>query len=92
LTWPSDVGASKAPYLFVIVCRHSPSPLDPWVASVLHLLSAPASVGLAHVGRRLNGRDKLEHAVSQADDTDNGASNDAQGMVVQEDRANEDVD
>lgn len=71
-------------------------PLDlPSISSreaLLHLLGAPAGIGLAHVGRRLNGGHKLKHAVGQADDADNGASNDAQGVVVEEDGADENVD
>ena len=58
----------------------------------LHLLGAPAGIGLAHVGRRLNGRDELETAVGQANKADDGAGDDAQDVVVEEDGADEDVD
>lgn len=67
-------------------------PLSIVWSRLLHLLGAPAGIGLAHVGRRLNGGHKLEHAVGQTDDADNGASNDAQGVVVEEDGADENVD
>lgn len=58
----------------------------------LDLLSAPSLVRLAHVGRRLNRRNELEHDVSDTNDTDNGGSNLAQNGVVEQDTADEDVD
>lgn len=57
----------------------------------LHLLGAPAGVGLPHVGRRLNRRDELQNDVADTDKTNNGASNDAQHTVMQQDRADKDV-
>lgn len=57
-----------------------------------HLLGAPAGVGLAHVGGRLDGGDELEHDVDDADQADDRAGDDAQDVVVEEDGADEDVD
>lgn len=58
----------------------------------LHLLGAPAGVRLAHVGRRLDGGDKLEGDVADADDADDGAGDDAEDVVVEQDAADKDVD
>lgn len=60
--------------------------------STLHLLGAPAGIGLAHVGGRLDGGYELEHDVADADEADNGAGDDAQPAVVQQNRADEDVE
>ena len=57
-----------------------------------HLLGAPASVGLAHVGGRLDGRDELEDDVDDTDQADDRAGDDAQDAVVEQDGADEDVD
>lgn len=58
----------------------------------LHLLRTPASVGLPHVGGRLDGRDELEDDVADADEADDGARDDAQHAVVEQDGAYEDVE
>lgn len=58
---------------------------------LLHLLGAPAGVGLAHVGGRLDAGDELEDDVADADEADEGAGDDAQHAVVQQDRADKDV-
>lgn len=58
----------------------------------LHLLSTPTGVGLPHVGRRLNRWDKLQDDIADTDETDNGASNDAQHTVMQQDRTNKYVE
>lgn len=58
----------------------------------LHLFGAPASVGLAHVGRRLDGGDELENDVADTNEADDGAGEDAQDAVVQEDGADKDVE
>lgn len=58
----------------------------------LHLLGAPAGIGLAHVGGRLDGGDELEHNVADADEADDGAGDNAQPAVVQQDRADKDVE
>jgi hypothetical protein len=49
-------------------------------------------VRLAHVGRGLDGGDELESDVSETDEADEGAGNDAQDVVVQQDGTDEDVD
>jgi hypothetical protein len=59
---------------------------------LLDLLSAPASIRLAHVRGGLDGRDELEGDVGDADDADDGAGNDPDDAVVQKDAANKDVD
>jgi hypothetical protein len=58
----------------------------------LDLLSAPPSIRLAHVRRRLNGRDELEGGIGDADDANDGTGNDPENVVVEQDAANEDVD
>jgi hypothetical protein len=58
----------------------------------LDLLSTPASIRLPHVRRGLDGRDELEGDVGDADDTDDGAGNNPEDVVVQKDAANKDVD
>lgn len=58
----------------------------------LNLLSAPALVGLAHVGGGLDGRNELESQVSETSETDDGASDVAEHVAVEEETANEDVD
>lgn len=63
----------------------------PVCGAVLHLLCAPAGVGLPHVGGRLDRRDELEDNVANTDEADNGARDDAQHAAVQQDRAYEDV-
>lgn len=60
--------------------------------SALHLLGSPALVGLAHIRRRLDGRDVLEGNVDDADDGDDGAGDLAQNVVVEEDGADKDID
>ena len=57
-----------------------------------HLLRAPAGVGLAHVGGRLDGGDELEDDIDDADQADDRAGDDAQDAIVEEDGADEDVD
>lgn len=58
----------------------------------LDLLGAPAGVGLAHVGRGLNGGDELEDGVADANEADEGAGNDAEDAAAEEDGSHEDVD
>lgn len=58
----------------------------------LDLLGTPALVGLAHVGRGLDGGDELECDVGDADEADDGAGDDAQNVIGEEDGADEDVD
>lgn len=62
---------------------------SPYVS--LHLFRAPASVRFPHIGRRLDAGDELEDDVADTDETDDGASNDAQDAVVQQNRPNKDV-
>lgn len=57
----------------------------------LDLLGAPALVGLAHIGGRLDGGDELEDGVGDTDEADDGASDDAQGTVVEQDGTDKDV-
>lgn len=64
----------------------------PYRAPVLHLLGAPAGVGLPHIGRRLDRRDEFENDVADADEADDGARDDAQHAVVQQNRADKDVE
>ncbi len=59
---------------------------------LLHLLGAPAGIRLAHVGRGLDGRDKLENDIGNTDEADDGAGNDPEDGSVEEDAANKDVD
>lgn len=61
-------------------------------ASHLDLLGTPALVGLAHVGRRLDGGDELEDKVGNTGDTDDGGGDLTQDVVVEENAADEDVD
>lgn len=70
--------------------RFDASPLSPFVC--LDLLGAPAGVGLAHVGGRLDGRDELEDGVADTDQADDGAGNDAEDAAAEEDGSDEDVD
>lgn len=63
----------------------------PW-PSPLYLLGAPAGVGLPHVGGGLDGGDELENGVADADKADDGASNYAQDVAVEQDGADEDVE
>jgi hypothetical protein len=59
----------------------------------LDLLSAPTSVRLAHVRRRLNGRDELEGRVGDADEADDGAADDLPYVAgFEDDDADENVD
>lgn len=58
----------------------------------LHLLGAPAGVGLPHVGRGLDGGDELEDGVADADEADDGAGDYAQDVAVEQDGADEDVE
>ncbi len=60
--------------------------------ALLDLLRTPTGIGFAHVGGWFDGRNKLENAVDEANNTDNGAGNDAQGVAVEKDGADEDVD
>jgi hypothetical protein len=60
--------------------------------TALYLLGAPALVGLAHVGGRLNGWDELEGDVAETNDPDDAAGNDAQDIVVKQDGADKDVE
>lgn len=48
----------------------------------LDLFRAPALVGLAHVGRGLNGRDELQDQVADTGDAYNRGGNLAQDVVV----------
>lgn len=58
----------------------------------LDLLGAPAGVGLAHVGRGLNGGDELEDGVADANEADEGAGNDAEDAAAEENGSHEDVE
>ena len=58
----------------------------------LHLLGAPPAVRLAHVLRRLDGRDEFEDNVRYADDADYCPEDNVHGVVLEEDGAAEDVD
>lgn len=58
----------------------------------LDLLSTPALVRLAHVRRRLDGRDELQGHVSDTGEANQGGGDDAEHVVVQQNGANEDVD
>lgn len=58
----------------------------------LHLLGTPAGIGLSHVGRRLDGRDEFQDDVADADEANDGARDDAQHAIVQQDRADKDVE
>lgn len=49
----------------------------PDVLRSLDLLGAPAGVGLAHVGRGLDGGDELEDGIGDTDQADDGARDDA---------------
>lgn len=60
--------------------------------SSVYLLCAPAAVGLAHVGWRLDLGDELEDDVGDADEADNGAGNDLEDIVGEKNGANEDVE
>lgn len=57
-----------------------------------HLLSAPASISIAHVRRRLNRRNILEHDVGEADEPDQRAGRVFPPAVADDDAADEDVD
>lgn len=59
---------------------------------VSHLLSAPASVRLPHILRRFDGRNILQHHVYRSDDADDRPGNDPKDVVVEENRANKDVE
>ena len=61
-------------------------------ASSLDLLGAPAGVGLAHVRGGLDRGNELEDSVGNTDNADNGAGNDTEDVVVEQDGANKDVD
>ena len=68
----------------------------PWVIGkgrklCLHLLGSPAGVGFAHVGGRLDLGNELENDVSQTDEADDRAGNDAKDLGIEEDGADEDV-
>ncbi len=69
-----------------------PSSVDDHAHPSLDLLGAPAGVRLAHVGWGLDGWDELEGDVADADDADDGAGNDAEDAVVEQDAADKDVD
>lgn len=58
----------------------------------LHLLGAPAGVGLPHVGGGLDGGDELEDGIADADEADDGARDYAQDVAVEQDGADEDVE
>lgn len=58
----------------------------------LDLLRSPAGVRLTHVCGGFDGRDELEGDVGNTDNTDDGAGDLAQDVVVEEDGADEDVD
>lgn len=58
----------------------------------LDLLGTPAGVGLAHVGRGLDGRDELEDGVADTDQADDGAGNDAEDAAAEEDGSDENID
>ena len=62
------------------------------VAMPLDLLGAPALVGFPHVGGRLDGRDELEDDVDDAGEADDGAGDDGQGVLAQDDGTDEEVD
>jgi hypothetical protein len=62
------------------------------VFNYLDLLSTPALVGLAHVGRRLNGRDELESDISDTDQANQRAVDDAQDVIVEQNGSDENVD
>jgi hypothetical protein len=58
----------------------------------LDLLSAPASIRIPHVGRRLNRRHEFHSSVSDAGEDDQRANNVAESSVLQNQAAHEDVD
>ncbi len=75
-----------------LIAAVSPYALHHQALQVLDLLGAPASVRLAHIGGRLDGRDVLEGDVDNADDADEGASQYPQDVGVEQEGADEDVD
>ena len=58
----------------------------------LDLLRAPAGISFPHVGRGLDGGDEFEDDVGDTDEADNGACDDAEDAVVEEDASDKDVD
>lgn len=58
----------------------------------LDLLGAPAGISFPHIGRGLDGGDEFEDDVGDTDEADNGAGDDAEDAVVEEDASDKDVD
>lgn len=58
----------------------------------LDLFRAPAGIGIAHVGRRLDRGNEFEDAVRQANDTNNRAGNDAPPSITDSYGSYKDVD
>lgn len=58
----------------------------------LDLLGTPALVRFAHVRRRLDRWNELQRDVSETDEGNHRTINDAQHVVVQQDRTDKDVD
>lgn len=59
---------------------------------VLDLFRAPSSISIPHVGRRFDRRQEFECAVSHADKANDGACNDAQNVMFEDDATDEDID
>lgn len=58
----------------------------------LDLLSTPTLVGLAHVGRRLDGGDEFKDNVSDTGESNNAAGDIAKDVAMDQDGADENVD
>lgn len=71
--------------------RQSQPLLGIHIVFFLHLFCPPAGVCLAHVGRRLDTGDELKNDVTDTDQTDNGAGDDAQDTIVEQNRADKDI-
>lgn len=59
----------------------SPSAMD-MTRKALDLLSAPASISLAHVGRGLNGRDELEDGVADTNESNDRSGDNAEDATT----------
>jgi len=70
----------------------SPTAPDSLEGRCLNLLRAPAGVRFPHVGRGFDGGNELEGDISHTDQANDGAGNNSQDAVVEEDAANEDID
>lgn len=67
-------------------------PVSQPAPSRLDLLSTPAGVGLAHVGRGLDRGDELENGVADTDHANDATGDVVEDVVAEEEAAEEDVD